>query len=153
MLYGQSLGGAVAIYLADKHQDEVIPPPTHIHTPIGGLANDNQVDALIVENTFTDMPTIARKSVPQSSVSRMVIVLTRIVFLSLGIPGLYYLAPLLCSEKWRSINLMPKITRIPLLFLAGELDEVIPHIHMTQLWETTERAPVRSKSPTFRRSR
>jgi len=43
VLYGQSLGGAVAIYLADKHQGEV--------------------DALVVENTFTDMPTVARKSV------------------------------------------------------------------------------------------
>src|SRR5271170_4736728 len=27
ILYGQSLGGAVAIYLAEKHQDEVLPFP------------------------------------------------------------------------------------------------------------------------------
>jgi hypothetical protein len=42
---------------------------------------------------------------------------------------------------------MPKITRIPLLFLAGEQDEVIPHIHMKQLWEATERAPEKSIPP------
>ena len=62
VLYGQSLGGAVAIYLADKHQDEVI-PPTSAHTLIRRIADDNQVDALIIENTFTDMPTVARKFV------------------------------------------------------------------------------------------
>ena len=52
---------------------------------------------------------------------------------SLPIPGLYYLAPFLCSEKWRSINLMPKLTRMPLLFLAGEKDEVVAPIHMQKL--------------------
>lgn|SRR5436190_20357989 len=59
---------------------------------------------------------------------------------SLPIPGLYYLAPFLCTEKWRSINLMPKLTRLPLLFLAGEKDEVIPPNHMQQLWASAEKA-------------
>jgi len=78
LLYGQSLGGAVAIYLADKHQDEVI--PQHMHTLIRRIADDNQVDALIIENTFTDMPTVARKSVssPLSSISYVVGVLTHV---------------------------------------------------------------------------
>jgi hypothetical protein len=31
ILYGQSLGGAVAIYLAEKHQDEVSSPETHLY--------------------------------------------------------------------------------------------------------------------------
>lgn len=60
----------------------------------------------------------------------------------MGIPGLYYLAPLLCSEKWRSITLMPKLTRIPILFLAGERDEVIPAPHMKELHAATEKASV-----------
>ena len=53
VLYGQSLGGAVAIYLAEKHVNEV-------HLYRNGLAYD-KVDALVIENTFTDMPTVARK--------------------------------------------------------------------------------------------
>jgi pimeloyl-ACP methyl ester carboxylesterase len=50
VLYGQSLGGAVAIYLAEKHQDEVLP-----------FITLTQIDAVVIENTFTDMPAIARK--------------------------------------------------------------------------------------------
>jgi len=64
----------------------------------------------------------------------------------LGIPGLYYLAPILCSEKWRSINLIPKLTRLPLLFLAGERDEVIPSYHMRQLWSAAEKASNKGSS-------
>jgi fermentation-respiration switch protein FrsA (DUF1100 family) len=37
---------------------------------------------------------------------------------------------------------MPKLTRIPLLFLAGERDEVIPAIHMKQLHASAEKASV-----------
>jgi len=35
---------------------------------------------------------------------------------------------------------MPKLTRLPLLFLAGERDEVIPSIHMRHLWASAEKA-------------
>ncbi|KAK7207994.1 BEM46 family protein-like protein [Myxozyma melibiosi] len=44
VLYGQSLGGAVAIYLADKHQDEVA--------------------GLIVENTFRSIPSLIPSVLP-----------------------------------------------------------------------------------------
>ena len=37
---------------------------------------------------------------------------------------------------------MPKLTRIPLLFLAGERDEVIPANHMRELYATTKNASV-----------
>jgi hypothetical protein len=53
---------------------------------------------------------------------------------------LYYLAPLLCSEKWRSIDLMPKLTRLPILFLAGDADEVIPAVHMRQLYSIAQKS-------------
>ena len=68
---------------------------------------------------------------------------------SLGIPGLYYLAPLLCSEKWRSVNLIPKLTKMPILFLAGEKDEVIPPVHMKELYSVVEKHP--AKGLTFLR--
>jgi len=94
----------------------------------------------MIENTFTDMPTVARKYYHCLGKD---VVLT----CSLGIPGLYWLAPILCSEKWRSVNLMPKLTRLPLLFLAGERDEVIPSYHMQQLWSSAEKASDRGTSP------
>jgi predicted esterase len=94
-----------------------------------------KIDALVIENTFTDMPTIARKyNLYENKLT-----------CSLGIPGLYYLAPILCSEKWRSISLIPKITQVPMLFLAGEMDEVIPKIHMQELYASAERATTKGK--------
>jgi alpha-beta hydrolase superfamily lysophospholipase len=54
VLYGQSLGGAVAIYLAEKHQMQVGALPSKLI----------KIDALVIENTFTDMPTVARKCCP-----------------------------------------------------------------------------------------
>jgi hypothetical protein len=41
---------------------------------------------------------------------------------------------------------MPKLTRLPLLFLAGERDEVIPSYHMQQLWSSAEKASERGPS-------
>jgi abhydrolase domain-containing protein 13 len=127
ILYGQSLGGAVAIYLAEKHRNEV-----------HGLfqMTYNQIDALVIENTFTDMPTVARGF--QCFLS------LELTYDSLGIPGLYYLAPLLCSEKWRSVNLLPKLTSMPILFLAGGKDEVIPPVHMKELYALLEKHPAKS---------
>jgi predicted esterase len=83
----------------------------------------------VIENTFTDMPTIARKYARNNHVDA-----------SLGIPGMYYLAPILCSEKWRSISLMPKLEKLPILFLAGEQDEVIPAEHMRQLYAIAQKS-------------
>jgi fermentation-respiration switch protein FrsA (DUF1100 family) len=87
---------------------------------------------LVIENTFTDMPTVAR-----GYTQMWLLELT----CRLGIPGLYYLAPILCSEKWRSINLMPRLGRLPVLFLAGEKDEVIPPNHMRELYEVCKYTP------------
>ena len=64
---------------------------------------------------------------------------------SLGIPGLYYLAPLLCSEKWRSITLIPKLT-LPMLFLIGGRDEVIPKNHMEELYAAANKASTKGIS-------
>jgi len=86
------------------------------------------------------MPTVARKYGPE------VVWLTAC---SLGIPGIYYLAPLLCSEKWRSVSLIPKLTKMPILFLAGDDDEVIPAVHMRELYSIVDRYPSKGLSPSF----
>lgn len=35
---------------------------------------------------------------------------------------------------------MPKLTRLPILFLAGEQDEVIPAVHMKELYTSAQNA-------------
>jgi len=101
---------------------------------------------LVIENTFTDMPTVARKYPPNKPLQPLqppappaphFCLYVQGLTTSLGIPGLYYLAPLLCSEKWRSINLITKLKNLPILFLAGEKDEVIPAPHMQQLYDSS----------------
>ncbi|EIW75926.1 alpha beta-hydrolase [Coniophora puteana RWD-64-598 SS2] len=93
ILYGQSIGGAVAIHLASK--------------------NPSKITALILENTFTNLPRLIPSTLP-------------------------LLAPLsfLCHQKWDSASKVPLIPRsTPILMLSGVKDEVVPHVHMQELWE------------------
>ena len=85
VLYGQSLGGAVAIRLAAKNQDE------------------GDIVGLVLENTFLSM----RKLIPSV------------------IPMAKYVT-LLCHQVWPSDTLIPQITKMPILFLSGLQDEIIP---------------------------
>ncbi|KAL7805149.1 Alpha/Beta hydrolase protein [Trichoderma aethiopicum] len=96
VVYGQSLGGAVAIKLVAKNQD---------HGDIAGL---------VLENTFLSM----RKLIP-----------------SVLPPAKYF--TLLCHQVWRSEALLPSITKIPILFLSGLQDEIVPPSHMTQLYNVS----------------
>ncbi|OQD69945.1 hypothetical protein PENDEC_c028G06586 [Penicillium decumbens] len=93
VIYGQSLGGAVAINLVATNQEQ---------GDIGGL---------ILENTFLSI----RKLIPS-------------VF-----PPARYLARL-CHQYWTSEDVMPKITKVPILFLSGLKDELVPPSNMTQLF-------------------
>ncbi|KAJ6120438.1 Protein bem46 [Penicillium sp. IBT 18751x] len=93
VIYGQSLGGAVAINLVATNQE---------HGDISGL---------ILENTFLSI----RKLIPS-------------VF-----PPARYLARL-CHQYWTSEDVMPKITKVPILFLSGLKDELVPPSNMTQLF-------------------
>ncbi|PYI20587.1 catalytic protein [Aspergillus japonicus CBS 114.51] len=93
VVYGQSLGGAVAIDLVAKNQDK------------GAIAG------LILENTFLSI----RKLIPT-------------VF-----PPARYLARL-CHQYWTSEDVLPKITKVPILFLSGLKDEIVPPSNMTQLF-------------------
>ncbi|GAD96902.1 BEM46 family protein [Paecilomyces variotii No. 5] len=75
--------------------------------------NQHQGDiaGLILENTFLSI----RKLIPS-------------VF-----PPAKYLARL-CHQYWASEDVLPKITDVPILFLSGLKDEIVPPSHMTQLF-------------------
>ncbi|PGH27917.1 hypothetical protein AJ80_00467 [Polytolypa hystricis UAMH7299] len=92
VLYGQSLGGAVAINLAANNE------------------KDGDIKGLVLENTFLSV----RKMIPS-------------VF-----PAAKYLTRL-CHQYWPSELVLPQITSIPMLFLSGLKDEIVPPSHMTQL--------------------
>lgn len=95
IVYGQSIGGAVAIDLTAKNQ--------------------GKVDLLIVENTFLSLVfTInKRKLIPQ--------VLPRIPFIKY-----------LCTQVWNSEATITSI-ELPILFLSGSRDELVPSSHMRGL--------------------
>ncbi|KAL5614720.1 hypothetical protein BROUX41_004815 [Berkeleyomyces rouxiae] len=79
------------------------------------LAAQNQhrgdIAGMILENTFLSM----RKLIPSV------------------IPMAKYIS-VLCHQVWPSDTLIPKIT-IPILFLSGEQDEIVPPNHMRKLHE------------------
>ncbi|KAJ5457769.1 hypothetical protein N7475_009157 [Penicillium sp. IBT 31633x] len=93
IVYGQSLGGAVAINLVATNEEQ---------GDIGGL---------ILENTFLSI----RKLIPN-------------VF-----PPARYLARF-CHQYWTSEDVLPKITKTPVLFLSGLKDDLVPPSNMTQLF-------------------
>ncbi|KAI9814830.1 MAG: hypothetical protein M1827_003096 [Pycnora praestabilis] len=73
--------------------------------------NDKDITALILENTFTTM----RKLIPSA------------------FPPARFLAPL-CHQRWLSEDILPKIKNVPILFLSGLKDEIIPPAHMRHLF-------------------
>ncbi|KAK3394245.1 Alpha/Beta hydrolase protein [Podospora didyma] len=101
-VYGQSLGGAVAIKLVAKNQ--------------------SRIAGLILENTFLSM----RKLIPSI------------------MPPAKYLA-LLCHQVWPSDTLIASI-KVPILFLSGLQDEIVPPIHMKRLYDLST-APVKIWKP------
>ncbi|KAL1871529.1 bem46 protein, variant [Paecilomyces lecythidis] len=73
--------------------------------------DNGDIAGLILENTFLSI----RKLIPS-------------VF-----PPAKYLARL-CHQYWASEDVLPKITDVPILFLSGLKDEIVPPSHMTQLF-------------------
>jgi len=94
VVFGQSLGGAVAVQLAANNQ------------------NNKRLIGLILENTFLSM----RKLIPSI------------------IPPARYIT-LLCNQVWPSDTFLPTITEVPILFISGLLDEIVPPSHMRRLFE------------------
>jgi fermentation-respiration switch protein FrsA (DUF1100 family) len=85
IVYGQSLGGAVAIDLVTKNK------------------GTGDIKGLILENTFLSLT----KMIPEA------------------MPIAKYLTPL-CHEYWNSEAAVGEITDIPILFLSGLQDEIVP---------------------------
>lgn len=83
------------------------------------LVADNQKDGdivgLILENTFLSM----RKLIPSV------------------LPPAKYLS-LLCHQVWPSDSLIPTITKVPILFLSGQQDEIVPPSHMRKLYDLSQ---------------
>ncbi|CAI2175300.1 18268_t:CDS:2 [Funneliformis geosporum] len=94
ILYGRSLGGAVAIDLAARNEDEI--------------------NALILENTFLSIPKL----------------------LSTLFSPLKYLT-FICTQIWSSDDQIGRIKKIPILFLSGKLDALVPQKQMKGLYELT----------------
>ena len=94
IIFGRSLGGAVAIHVA------------------GTIEKDQaQPKALIIENTFTNI---------SSMVDHM-------------FPFLKPIKSYVLKLNWNSIETIQHITS-PILFIAGELDEIVPHKQMISLY-------------------
>ncbi|KAJ7148762.1 Alpha/Beta hydrolase protein [Mycena crocata] len=97
ILYGQSIGGAVSIDLASR--------------------NPSKITALILENTFTSLPSLVPHALP-------------------------LLGPFsfLCHQKWDSASKVPLIpATTPILMLSGVADELVPKEHMRALFEVVAR--------------
>ena len=95
VVYGQSLGGAVAIDLVAKNADA-----------------EKLLAGLILDNTFLSI----KKMIPAA------------------FPPARYLAKL-CHQIWPSEESIPKITDVPILFLSGLKDEIVPPSHMRELYD------------------
>lgn len=103
ILYGQSIGGAVAIDLASR--------------------NAAKINALILENTFTSLPSLVPHALP---------VLGPFSFL--------------CHQKWNSASKIPLIPpTTPILMLSGASDELVPKEHMRALWEVVAKRGEKKK--------
>ncbi|KAH9476116.1 Protein bem46 [Psilocybe cubensis] len=103
VLYGQSIGGAVAIDLASRNPDKIC--------------------ALILENTFTSLPSLVPHALP---------ILGPFSFL--------------CHQKWDSASKIPLIpATTPILMLSGAKDEIVPREHMRALWEAVAKRGEKKK--------
>jgi len=85
--------------------------------------DDGDIVGLVLENTFLSM----RKLIPSV------------------IPPAKYLT-LLCHQVWASESILPTITKVPILFISGLQDEIVPPSHMRQLYELCA-APIKKWRP------
>jgi len=98
VVYGQSLGGAVAIKLVEANQHR------------------GDIKGLILENTFTSIRNMIPSIVPMAK---------------------YFVR--LCHQYWTSEEVLPKIAAdIPVLFLSGLKDEIVPPRMMKVLFDISK---------------
>ncbi|KAF9432409.1 hypothetical protein BGZ76_010842 [Entomortierella beljakovae] len=72
--------------------------------------NEEMFSGLIVENTFLSLPKVIPHVLPMIS---------KVAFL--------------CHQTWNSEKMIQQITHIPVLFLSGRKDELVPPSHMKEL--------------------
>jgi fermentation-respiration switch protein FrsA (DUF1100 family) len=113
-LYGQSIGGAVAIDLAAR--------------------NVQRLKGLIIENTFLSL--VRPLSFPSFAHHHRLSFLVQPDLIPTLMPYLKPFLPLLLNQIWpsyRSIATLP--ADFPVLFLAGERDEIVEPNQMKGLWD------------------
>jgi abhydrolase domain-containing protein 13 len=98
-VFGESLGGAVAIHFTSKYE--------------------KQINALILENTFTSLLDMIKLEFPILGILR---------FLS--------------RNRWQSKKRIGKLG-VPILFLSGKRDSYIPPMMMRQMYELAENSQIR----------
>ncbi|KAK6536089.1 hypothetical protein TWF281_000335 [Arthrobotrys megalospora] len=81
--------------------------------------HQDQLSGLMLENTFTSMRDVIPNVFP---------------------PAKYVTR--LCHQVWASEDVIPKITKVPILFLSGLQDELVPPSHMRRL-HTVSKAPIK----------
>src|SRR5690606_38932838 len=74
--------------------------------------NQDKVAALVLENTFRDLRTLIPKVFPPAR---------HIAWL--------------CHQKWPSETVIKTVDKIPILFLSGGSDELVPPDHMKRLFD------------------
>ncbi|KAK4500283.1 hypothetical protein PRZ48_008472 [Zasmidium cellare] len=79
---------------------------------VGKNKDTGDIKGLILENTFLSIAKMVPKVLPMARI----------------------LVPL-CHEYWRSEEMIPKITDVPILFLSGLKDEIVPPSHMKELFK------------------
>lgn len=109
IVYGQSLGGAVAINLVAQNQDSGV------------------IAGLILENTFLSIRKLIPSYVDDES---FFLKWSKLTDCCRVFPPARYLARL-CHQYWLSEEALPKITEVPILFMSGLKDEIVPYV--TQL--------------------
>jgi len=132
ILFGRSLGGAVAIQAAtteaisklnlplitsstSDHTTRSSSASSSVHGVIlgGGDGSDPRVAMLVVENTFTHIADIAE-----------------VMF---QIPGFSYIPRFFYKNKFPSIERMSRV-EIPSLFISGQADQLVPPHMMSNLF-------------------
>ncbi|KAK6362862.1 hypothetical protein TWF730_000315 [Orbilia blumenaviensis] len=83
------------------------------------VKHQDQLSGLMLENTFTSMRDVIPNVFP---------------------PAKYVTR--LCHQVWASVDAIPKITKVPILFLSGLQDELVPPSHMRKL-HTISKAPIK----------
>lgn len=102
IVYGESIGGACAIRLVANNQEAGI------------------VAGLILINTFTSIRKLIPRSVDLPSRSCNSGSDSHSAF-----PPAKYIAGL-CHQYWNSEEALPQITKIPIIFMSGLRDEIVP---------------------------